>query len=44
VTAETTAEAHRWAAEAVAQLDVLPEGPERTALLRFADVLVERSH
>jgi heptaprenyl diphosphate synthase len=44
VTAETTVEAHRWAAEAVSALDVLPEGPVWTALLRFADVLVERSH
>jgi heptaprenyl diphosphate synthase len=44
VTAETTAEARRWAAEAVAALDALPEGPVRAALLRFADVLVERSN
>jgi len=44
VTAETTVEAHRWAAEAVAALDALPEGPVRAALLRFADLLVERSN
>jgi heptaprenyl diphosphate synthase len=44
VTAETTEEARRWAAEAVAALDALPDGPVRSALLRFADLLVERSN
>jgi heptaprenyl diphosphate synthase len=44
VTAETTREAHRWAAEAVAALDALPEGTVRTALIRFADLLVDRSN
>jgi heptaprenyl diphosphate synthase len=43
-TAETTREAHRWAAEAVAALDPLPEGPVKRALIRFADLLVDRSN
>lgn len=43
VTARTTREAHRWAAEAVAALDDLPDVPARHALVRFADLLVERS-
>jgi heptaprenyl diphosphate synthase len=44
VTAETTEEARRWAAEAITALDALPDGPVRHALLRFADLLVERSN
>ena len=44
VTAETTREANRWAARAVAALDALPDVPARRALIRFADVLVERSN
>ncbi|HEY8318650.1 MAG TPA: polyprenyl synthetase family protein [Amnibacterium sp.] len=43
VTAETTAEAHRWAADAVGALDALPEGAVKRALVRFADLLVDRS-
>jgi heptaprenyl diphosphate synthase len=44
VTAETTEEARRWAADAVAALESLPAGPVRQALLRFADLLVERTN
>jgi heptaprenyl diphosphate synthase len=44
VTAQTTAEAHRWAADAVAALDPLPDGPVKHALVRFADLLVDRSN
>ncbi len=40
----TLAEAHRWAAEAVAALDVLPDGSVKKALTRFADTIVERSN
>ncbi|MGN6743559.1 MAG: polyprenyl synthetase family protein, partial [Amnibacterium sp.] len=43
VTAETTREAHRWAADAVGALDPLPEGAVKRALIRFADLLVDRS-
>ncbi len=43
VTAETRIEAHRWAAEAVAAIDPLPEGVVKRALVRFADLLVDRS-
>jgi heptaprenyl diphosphate synthase len=43
VTADTTSEAHRWAAEAVGALDPLPEGSVKRALVRFADLLVDRS-
>lgn len=42
-TADTLAEAHRWAREAVEALDVLPNGPIKNALTRFADSIVERS-
>jgi heptaprenyl diphosphate synthase len=44
VTAATTREAHRWAAEAVAALDPLPDGSVKRALVRFADLLVDRSN
>ncbi|WP_213815568.1 polyprenyl synthetase family protein [Glaciihabitans sp. dw_435] len=44
VTAETLAEAHRWAADAVAALAPLPDGPVKKALTRFADSIVERSN
>jgi heptaprenyl diphosphate synthase len=37
------AEARRWAAEAVAALDPLPEGTVKKTLIRFADTMVERS-
>lgn len=43
VTAETTREAHRWAADAIAALSALPDVPARDAMVRFADLLVERS-
>ncbi|HEY8589814.1 MAG TPA: polyprenyl synthetase family protein [Naasia sp.] len=42
-TAVTLEAAHRWAAEAVAALDPLPAGTVKKALIRFADVMVERS-
>ena len=44
VTRQTLEEAHRWAAEAVAALAPLPDGPVKTALTRFADTIVERSN
>lgn len=43
VTRATLDEAHRWAHEGVAALSILPDGPVRKALTRFADTLVERS-
>ncbi len=43
VTRHTLDEAHRWAAEAVAALAPLPDGPVKKALTRFADSIVERS-
>ena len=43
VTAETAAEARRWAEEAVAALAPLPDGTVKRALVRFADLLVDRS-
>jgi len=43
VTAETLAEAHGWAREAVAALAPLPAGSVKKALTRFADTIVERS-
>ena len=44
VTAETAAEARRWAEEALGALDALPDGGVKRALVRFADLLVDRSH
>lgn len=44
VTAETLAEAHRWAASAVAAIAPLPDGPVKKALTRFAETVVERSN
>jgi heptaprenyl diphosphate synthase len=44
VTAETRAEALRWADSAKAALDVLPAGTVRRGLIRFADLLVDRSN
>ncbi|WP_168626831.1 MULTISPECIES: polyprenyl synthetase family protein [unclassified Cryobacterium] len=44
VTQRTLDEAHRWAQEAIDALAVLPDGPVRTALTRFAQSLVERSN
>ena len=42
VAAATIAEAHRWAAEAVAALEPLPAGPVKRALEEFATRVVER--
>ena len=44
VTVETRAEALRWADSAKASLDALPRGTVRRALVRFADLLVDRSN
>ena len=44
VTAQTLAEAHRWARSAVDALAPLPEGPVKKALTRFADSVVERTN
>lgn len=43
VTAATLAEARRWADEAVASLEPLPEGPVKKSLTRFAQAIVERT-
>nr|WP_246093190.1 polyprenyl synthetase family protein [Subtercola boreus] len=43
VTEETQVESRRWAADAVAALDPLPEGTVKKTLIRFADTMVERS-
>jgi len=43
VTAETLAEAHGWARDAVAALGPLPNGSVKKALTRFAETIVERS-
>jgi heptaprenyl diphosphate synthase len=43
VTAETLAEAHDWARDAVAALDPLPQASVKKALTRFAETIVERS-
>jgi heptaprenyl diphosphate synthase len=43
VTRRTLDEAHRWADEAVAALAVVPAGPVRKALTRFAESIIERS-
>ena len=40
----TRAEAHAWATSAKGALDVLPSGTVKRALLRFADLLVDRSN
>ncbi|QYM77401.1 polyprenyl synthetase family protein [Leucobacter luti] len=42
VTRETEETARRWAAEAVAALDVLPKSPVKRALERMADSIVSR--
>jgi heptaprenyl diphosphate synthase len=44
VTTRTLSEAHRWAREAVAALEPLPDGPVKKSLTRFADTVVERSN
>ena len=43
VTAETLAEAHGWARDAVDALGPLPSGSVKKALTRFAETIVERS-
>ncbi len=43
VTQATRAEARRWAADAVAGLDILPAGPVHTALNLFAEHVVSRT-
>lgn len=43
VTRRTLDEAHRWAHDAVAALDPIPDGPVKKALVRFAETIVERS-
>jgi heptaprenyl diphosphate synthase len=43
VTADTLAEAHRWAEDAVRALTPLPDGSVKKALTRFAETIVERS-
>jgi len=43
VTAETLAEAHGWARDAVKALEPLPAGSVKKALSRFAETIVERS-
>lgn len=43
VTQATREEARRWAAEAVAALDILPAGPVKQALSAFAEHVVSRS-
>jgi heptaprenyl diphosphate synthase len=43
-TAETQAEALRWADSAKAALEPLPAGTVRRSLVRFADLLVDRSN
>ena len=42
VAKQTIAEAHRWAAAALAALEPLPAGPVKRALTEFADRVVER--
>jgi heptaprenyl diphosphate synthase len=43
-TAAARDEATRWAQEAVAVLDPLPEGPAKQALRAFAEAVVDRTH
>ena len=43
VTQQTRDEARRWASEAVGGLEVLPDGPVRTALNLFAEHVVSRT-
>jgi heptaprenyl diphosphate synthase len=38
------AEAKRWAEEAIAALDVLPEGQTKRALVHFAQAVVDRNN
>lgn len=44
VTRATLEEAHRWAHNGVSALSVLPSGPVKRALTKFAETLVERSN
>lgn len=43
VTAETEREARRWAESAIAALDALPKNSVRSALVRFAESIVDRN-
>ena len=43
LTAETRAEADEWARQAVAAISVLPDGPVKKSMTRFATAIVERS-
>ncbi len=43
-TAETIAFARRWATEAVAALDILPEGLPKQSLARFASRVIDRTN
>lgn len=43
VTVATTAEAHRWAREAIDSLGALPDGTVKKTLTRFADSVVNRT-
>ncbi|MFM6974798.1 MAG: polyprenyl synthetase family protein, partial [Agromyces sp.] len=43
VTAETLAEAKRWARDAAFALDPLPDGSVKKALIRFTETVVERT-
>lgn len=42
VLAEARVLAERWAADAVAELDALPDSPAKRALVAFADIVVDR--
>ena len=44
VAEEAYAEAKRWAQEAIAALDVLPEGQTKRALAHFANAVVDRDN
>jgi heptaprenyl diphosphate synthase len=43
-TAETIASARRWATEAVAALDILPDGLPKNSLARFASRVIDRTN
>ena len=43
-TERTFTEAKRWASEAIAALDGLPQGPVREALTNFAEAVIERDN
>jgi heptaprenyl diphosphate synthase len=43
-TVETIASARRWATEAVAALDILPDGLPKKSLARFASRVIDRTN